>query len=106
MLAALTLVSYAFVYTPLKRTTPWNTLVGAVPGALPPLGEPERATAERLRGTVELLAGEIGERNMIAWRGLATAEAAASGAAVADLRGAGRAGSPDRRPAPALRDRC
>jgi len=32
-----TLLSYVLVYTPLKRVTPLNTLVGAVPGALPPL---------------------------------------------------------------------
>lgn len=37
VLAAVTLVSYLFIYTPLKRITPLNTLVGAVPGALPPL---------------------------------------------------------------------
>jgi len=37
-IAAATLASYAFVYTPLKRRTTLNTLVGAVPGALPPLG--------------------------------------------------------------------
>ncbi len=30
-------VSYVLVYTPMKRRTPLNTLVGAVPGALPPL---------------------------------------------------------------------
>ena len=33
----LTLVTYVFIYTPLKRHTVLNTLVGAVPGALPPL---------------------------------------------------------------------
>ena len=32
-----TLVSYVAIYTPLKRVTTLNTLVGAVPGALPPL---------------------------------------------------------------------
>ena len=36
-LGALTLVSYLFVYTPLKRKTWLNTAVGAIPGALPPL---------------------------------------------------------------------
>lgn len=36
-LGALTLVSYLFVYTPLKRVTTLNTVIGAVPGALPPL---------------------------------------------------------------------
>lgn len=37
-LAILTLVSYVFLYTPLKQRTSLNTLVGAVPGALPVLG--------------------------------------------------------------------
>jgi heme o synthase len=36
-LGAITLLSYLFVYTPLKRVTPLNTIVGAIPGALPPL---------------------------------------------------------------------
>ncbi len=36
-LAFLTVVVYAFVYTPLKRRTPLCTLVGAIPGATPPV---------------------------------------------------------------------
>jgi protoheme IX farnesyltransferase len=34
---AVTLLSYVFIYTPLKRKTTLNTLIGAVPGALPPV---------------------------------------------------------------------
>ena len=37
LLSALTLVIYVFAYTPLKRISEINTLVGAIPGALPPL---------------------------------------------------------------------
>jgi heme o synthase len=37
LLAALTLLSYLFLYTPLKRVTPLCTSVGAIPGAAPPL---------------------------------------------------------------------
>jgi protoheme IX farnesyltransferase len=37
VLATLTLVTYLFVYTPLKRKTPMCILVGAFPGAMPPL---------------------------------------------------------------------
>ena len=36
-LAALTIVLYNFAYTPLKRISTTNTLVGAVPGAIPPM---------------------------------------------------------------------
>ncbi|MGP0097450.1 MAG: heme o synthase [Terriglobales bacterium] len=36
-LATLTLLTYLFVYTPLKRKTPMCVLVGAFPGAVPPL---------------------------------------------------------------------
>ena len=36
-LATLTIVIYIFAYTPLKRISTFNTLVGAIPGALPPL---------------------------------------------------------------------
>jgi heme o synthase len=37
LLAVATLLSYLFVYTPLKRKTPLCTLAGAFPGAMPPL---------------------------------------------------------------------
>lgn len=33
-----TVLLYVGVYTPLKKVSWWNTVVGAVPGALPPLG--------------------------------------------------------------------
>lgn len=32
-----TLLSYLFLYTPLKQRTWWSTTIGAVPGAMPPL---------------------------------------------------------------------
>jgi protoheme IX farnesyltransferase len=37
VVAAATFVSYVAIYTPLKTVTVWNTVVGAVPGALPPV---------------------------------------------------------------------
>ena len=37
LLAALTVASYLFAYTPLKRRSPLSTVVGAVPGGLPPM---------------------------------------------------------------------
>jgi protoheme IX farnesyltransferase len=36
-LGAITLSTYVFLYTPLKRVTTLNTVIGAIPGALPPL---------------------------------------------------------------------
>ena len=36
-LATLTIVIYIFGYTPLKRTSTANTIVGAIPGAIPPM---------------------------------------------------------------------
>lgn len=36
-LALATVASYVLVYTPLKRRTRWNTEIGAISGALPPL---------------------------------------------------------------------
>jgi heme o synthase len=37
VIGAISLLSYLFIYTPLKRVTWLNTVVGAIPGALPPL---------------------------------------------------------------------
>jgi protoheme IX farnesyltransferase len=37
IVTGVTFVSYVFIYTPLKRKTTLNTLIGAVPGALPPV---------------------------------------------------------------------
>jgi len=37
LLGSATLLSYVLVYTPLKRLTTLNTIVGAVPGAVPPM---------------------------------------------------------------------
>lgn len=36
-LGALTIALYVLVYTPLKRVTSLNTVIGAIPGAIPPL---------------------------------------------------------------------
>lgn len=51
-LALLTLLSYLLLYTPLKRLSPVNTLIGAFPGALPPLIGWSAA-----EGTLSLMAG-------------------------------------------------
>ncbi len=37
LLGAFSLVIYAFLYTPLKRITPFSVIIGAIPGALPAL---------------------------------------------------------------------
>ena len=37
MVALATLVTYAAIYTPLKRRSSFSTVVGAIPGALPPV---------------------------------------------------------------------
>lgn len=36
-LGLFTLVTYLFIYTPLKRRSPHSTTIGAIPGAMPPL---------------------------------------------------------------------
>jgi heme o synthase len=38
LLAVATFITYVVIYTPMKRQTHLNTIVGAIPGALPPLG--------------------------------------------------------------------
>ena len=38
LFAAMTVGSYIFFYTPMKRKTAFCTVVGAIPGALPPVG--------------------------------------------------------------------
>ena len=38
VISFLTIFIYLFIYTPLKRYSSLNTIVGAIPGALPPLG--------------------------------------------------------------------
>lgn len=45
-LGALTLTSYIFVYTPLKRISTACTVIGAIPGAIPPLMGFTAATGE------------------------------------------------------------
>lgn len=37
MLGLFTLLTYVLIYTPLKRFTSLNTVIGAIPGAIPPL---------------------------------------------------------------------
>ncbi len=37
LIGAISLISYAFIYTPLKRISPIAVFVGAIPGALPPV---------------------------------------------------------------------
>ena len=46
IISLITILTYLFVYTPLKRITSLNTIVGSIPGALPPLGGWVAATNE------------------------------------------------------------
>jgi len=54
--AAVTLASYVLLYTPLKRRTSLSTLVGAFPGALPPIIGWAAATGEIPAAAVTLFA--------------------------------------------------
>jgi protoheme IX farnesyltransferase len=55
-LSALTIVLYAAVYTPMKRWTTLNTVVGAVVGAIPPMIGWAAATGDLQRGSWVLAA--------------------------------------------------
>jgi protoheme IX farnesyltransferase len=46
VLGVLAFVMYVFLYTPLKRITPWAVFVGAFPGAIPPMLGAIAATGE------------------------------------------------------------
>jgi heme o synthase len=50
VLAGLAFVLYVYVYTPLKRHSTWNTLMGTLPGALPALGGWTAATGNLYPG--------------------------------------------------------
>ena len=53
-LGAFALASYVFIYTPLKTRTPLNTLIGAIPGAVPPLMGWAAAHGRLDRGAIAL----------------------------------------------------
>lgn len=55
-LALMTAFLYAIVYTPMKRLTWLNTFVGAIPGALPPMGGWAAATGRVEAGAWALFA--------------------------------------------------
>jgi protoheme IX farnesyltransferase len=56
LLDGLTLATYLFVYTPLKRISPLSTLAGAIPGALPPMMGWAAATGDLAEGAWILFA--------------------------------------------------
>ena len=59
LLGAITLFTYLFIYTPLKRVTWLNTAVGAIPGALPPLMGWTAACGEITREGLALFAIQV-----------------------------------------------
>ncbi len=56
IVAAVTLLTYVLVYTPLKPLTAWNTVIGAFPGALPPVIGWAAARGELSWGAMSLFA--------------------------------------------------
>jgi heme o synthase len=56
LLAAVALLSYVVVYTPLKRVTPFALQAGALPGAIPPLIGWASATGELTSAALSLFA--------------------------------------------------
>jgi protoheme IX farnesyltransferase len=56
VLAGVVIVTYLFVYTPLKRITRWSTVVGGIPGALPPVMGWTAASGELVTGSWILFA--------------------------------------------------
>ena len=55
-ISASTVLLYIFIYTPSKNITTWNTIIGSVPGALPPVGGWTAATGS-LEATAWILFG-------------------------------------------------
>ena len=55
-ISAVTIILYIFVYTPSKRISTWNTIIGSIPGALPPVGGWTAATGS-LEATAWILFG-------------------------------------------------
>ena len=46
VISFITILLYLFIYTPSKRISTWNTIIGSVPGALPPVGGWVAATGD------------------------------------------------------------
>jgi len=55
-ISAATVLLYILIYTPSKRITAWNTIIGSIPGALPPVGGWTAATGS-LDATAWILFG-------------------------------------------------
>ena len=51
LLSFLTVVSYLLIYTPMKRFSTLNTLIGSIPGAIPPMGGWTAATGNLSEGS-------------------------------------------------------